>query len=282
MRNRIALALVVLISLASIDWAHSTETVVAEESCNLEGFTPPLRQTIVVIDELAVEPWISGDMSDGNRRWMNAIIELAGVQDAQRSGNAAPRERLTVLFARADGSDLVRVFVGCPPTFSRDELETLDAQSTGFGRKFNEWLGKDPGSRVEADQRAFRIKLLGALVGLTKETSNIKSKESNFLAALPAVGRNIDIGNGIPRIVFFSPLVLTNVNVESKTAAREAGFKQAARSLADLRRAEVYVVRGKHEAAPFSGDYAAALLLGSKGFLSDISGETLPALHDVP
>lgn len=282
MKMRIALALIIPIFFGLIDWARAAETVVSEESCNLEGFTRPLRQTIVVIDESAVESWIGGDMSDGNRRWINAIIELAGVQDAQQNADAAPRERLTVLFARSDGSDLVRVFVGCPPTFSREELERLDTQSTGFSRTFDEWLGKDPRSRVEADQKAFRVKLLGALVELTKETSNTKLKESNFFASLPAVGRNIDIGNGIPRIVFLSPLVLTNGNFESKVAAREAGFKQAARNSADLRRAEIYVVRGKHEATPFAGDYAAALLLGSKGFLVDISGETLPALRDVP
>lgn len=282
MKHRITLALIILITLGSTDWASATETVVAEEACNLEGFTRPLRQTIVVIDELAVEPWTGGDMSDGNRRWINAIVDLAGVQEAQRNANAAPRERLTVLFARGNGSDLVRVFTGCAPTFSREELDKLDAQSTGFSRKFAEWLGKDPRSRAEADQKAFRIKLLGALVQLTKEPSSAKLKESEFLSLLPEVGRNIDVGNGIPRIVVFSPLVLTNVSFENKAGAREAGFKQAAHNGADLRRAEVYVVRGKHEASPFSRDYAAALLLGSKGFLIDVSGETLPALRDAP
>ena len=44
----------------------------------------------------------------------------------------------------------------------------------------------------------------------------------------------------------------------------------------------MYVVRGKNEANPLARDYVAALLLGSKGFLVDASGETLPALRDAP
>jgi hypothetical protein len=154
----------VYIAVAVLLPVHAAETVVAEDACTLEGFSRPLRQTIAVIDELAIEPWTHGEISDANRRWINAVIGLAGVQEGQRTETAAPRERITVLLARANGSDLVRVFTGCPPTFSRDEFEKLDAQSTGLARAFNAWLGKDPRSRVEAGQKAFRISLLGALV----------------------------------------------------------------------------------------------------------------------
>ena len=210
------------------------------------------------------------------------MIGLAGVQEGQRNENAAPRERITVLLARANGSDLVRVFTGCPPTFSREEVDRLDAESTGLRRAFYQWLGKDPRSRVEADEKAFRVRLLGALVQLTKDAVKTKSRESDFMSLLPDVGRSFDLGNGIPRIVIFSPLILVNGNFDSKAAAREAGFKQASRYAADLKRAEVYVVRGKHEASVLARDYASALLLGSKGFLVGASGETLPALREAP
>jgi hypothetical protein len=277
------LALIAFTLVAAVSSsAHAAETVVAEQACTLEGFPRPLRQTIAVIDEVAIEPWTGGQMSDNNRRWINAVIGLAGVQEGQRNESAAaPRERITVLLARANGSDLVRVFTGCPPTFSRDEIEKLDAESTGFTRAFNVWLGKDPKSRVEADQKAFRISLLGALVQLTKDTVKAKSA-SEFLSLLPDVGRSIDLGSGIPRIVIFSPLIFSNGNFDSKAAAREAGFKQASRSAADLKRAEVYVVRGKNELGVLARDYVTALLLGSKGFLVDVSGETLPALREAP
>jgi hypothetical protein len=272
----------VVLAVAGLLPTHAAETVAAEEACTLEGFSRPLRQTIAVIDELAIEPWTDGQMSDSNRRWINAVVGLAGVQEGQRNESAAPRERITVLLGRANGSDLVRVFTGCPPTFSREEFERLDANSTDFKRAFNAWLGKDPRSRVEADQKAFRVNLLGALVQLTKDAAKAKSSESNFLSLLADVGRSIDLGNGIPRIVILSPLILVNGTFDSKTAAREAGFKQASRYAADLKRAEVYVVRGKHEGGVLARDYVSALLLGSKGFLVDASGETLPALREAP
>ena len=279
-RKQVLIGLACLVGVMSS--THAAETVVVEESCTLEGFPRPLRQTLAVIDELAIEPSTSGEISDGNRRWINAVVGLVGVQDGQRNENAAPRERLTVLLARANGSDLVRVFTGCPPTFSREELDRLNANSTGLGRAFGEWLGKDPKSRVEADQKSFRLKLLGALVQLTKDTAKAKATGSNFLSLLPDIGRSFDIGNGIPRIVIFSPLTLPDGNFDSKAAAREIGFKQASRYAADLKRAEVYLVRGKHEGSAMARDYLSALLLGSKGFLVDASGETLPALREPP
>jgi hypothetical protein len=272
----------VAFAVGALSSAAAAETVVVEEACTLEGLSRPLRQTIAVIDELAIDAWTTGEMSDGNRRWINAVIGVAGVQEGQRNENAAPRERITVLLARANGSDLVRVFTGCPPTFSREEFDGLDADSTGLTRRFNKWLGKDARSRVEADQKAFCLKLLGALVQLTKDAVKTKSKESDFLSLLPDIGRSFDLGSGIPRIVIFSPLILVNGNFDNKPAAREAGFKQASRYAADLKRAEVYVVRGKHETNVLARDYVSALLLGSKGFLVDASGETLPALREPP
>jgi hypothetical protein len=274
----VALALALLTQQA----AHAAETVVAEDACTVEGFPRALRQTIVVLDELAIEPWAGGDMSDSNRRWINAVISLAGVQEAQRNGTAAPRERITILMGRSNGSDLLRIFTGCPPTFSREEIDQLGAASSGVGRKFEEWLGKDAKSRVEADLKAFRIKMLGALVQLTKDRTKSPPMESKFLSLLPEVGRSFDIGSGIPRVVIFSPLNLAGGSFASTKAAREAGFQQAARLAADLKRAEVYVVRGKSEANALARDYVTSLLLGSKGFLVDSSGETLPALHEPP
>jgi hypothetical protein len=230
------------VSVSGACTVNAAETVVAEEACRLENYARPLRQTIIMIDQLAVEPRVAGEMSESNRRWINGVVALAGLQEGQRNLNAAPRERLTVLLARSSGTDLVRAFTGCPPTYSREELEQLVAASTGVGRKVEEWLGKDPRSRVEAELKTFRTKLLGALVQLTKETPK-RPASSEFLGLLPEVGRSFDLTNGIPRLIMFSPLVIPNSSADNKKAAREAGFQQALRLAADLKRAEVYVIR---------------------------------------
>ena len=252
--------------------ASAIETVAVEDSCSIEGYARSLRQTIVVIDEMAVQPNATGGMTDANRRWLNAVVTLAGVQEGQHNTSATPRERVTVLFVKANGTDVVRVFTGCPPTFSPEEFDRQLSGGGGIGRKFEEWLGKDPRSRIEAEKKAFRTKLLSALVQLTKENSK-KSTSSNFLALLPEIGRSFDVGNGIPRIVFFSPLIIPNKEYPDRSAARDAGFRQAAQYAADLKRAEVYLVRGTNESTPLAKDYLSALLLGSKGYLVDWSGE---------
>lgn len=262
--------------------AHAADSIVADEFCNAEGLARSLRQTIVVIDQMAVEPWVSGEISDGNRRWINAIVTISGVQDSQRSASSAPRERISVLLGKSSGADLVRIFTGCPPTYSRDELEKLTAGGGGFGRKFEEWLGKDPKARIEADQKAFRAKLLGALVQITKEATRTPSKAGDFFSLLPEIGRSFDLSNGIPRIILFSPLRIQGLEFSGKPAAREAGFQRAARDAADLKRAEVYIVRGANDSSPLVRDYITTLLLGAKGFLIDWSGETLPALQEPP
>ena len=277
---RILLAGVILSTACSVSWAQ--DITLDEDACTREGLSRPLRQTIVVMDQLAVDHWTGSEVSDANRRWISSIISLAGVQEGQRNVSSAPRERMTILLARSDGSDVLRIFTGCPPTFSQDEIDALVNDDGGVGRTIQIWLGKDPRSRIEADQKAFRAKLLTAMVRMaTGVSAKPNSHTSSFLSALPEIGRDFDIANGIPRFVIFTPFNLPDAFPDKKSA-REAGFRDAIKSGADLRRAEVYIVRGKSSGSPYARDYAETLLLGSKGQLLDVSGETLPTLSEPP
>ena len=165
-RSIVAIAAFLLIDCVS---ASSAETVLAEDACKMEGYSRPLRQTIVVIDQLGVDAWSGGDLSVRNRRWINAVVSLAGVEEGQTNTNAAPRERITILLAKYDGSDLPRVFSGCPPTFSDAEFDEIQKGTEGFRRRFDQWLGNDAKSKLEVSKRDFRTKLLGALVGIAKD-----------------------------------------------------------------------------------------------------------------
>ena len=98
-------------------------------------------------------------------------------------------------------------------------------------------------------KKRFDLNCFGALVQLTKDSSESKSRRrATFFRLLPDVGRSFDLGNGIPRIVIFSPLDVWRMEISTTKQRRERrDFKQASRYAADLKRAEVYVVRGKHE-----------------------------------
>jgi hypothetical protein len=175
------------------------EPTVLETGCNMEGYSHPLRQTIVVIDQSAIDP-SPGDPNGINRKWMNAIVGFAGVQEAQSSYvMSAPREHITVLLASQDGSDLVRVFMGCPPSYSSSELAEREKQSNGILGALKVFIGRDERSREEADKKAFRVSLLGALVQLQRERPRSKTnpEDRSFLDAFPAISQAFDLANGI-------------------------------------------------------------------------------------
>ena len=99
---------------------------------------------------------------------------------------------------------------------------------------------------------------------------------------LPEFGRSFDIANGIPRVVIFSPLKLKSEHASDRKSARELGFHDAIAMRADLKRAELYIVRGKTEGESTEADYVSALFLGAKARLVAVSGETLPTLQEPP
>ena len=131
------IATVVVVGIWSSE-AGALETVVANSACHLEGLPRPLRQTIVVVDEAAIESFTTGKASETNRRVNRTVLNIAGVLDGQSGAPIAPRERITILFAREDGSDLIRAFTGCPPVYSQEEINDLEAGNSGVGSQLQE------------------------------------------------------------------------------------------------------------------------------------------------
>lgn len=294
---KLSLARIGLSAIAALlapNFAWALETVVSESACRVSDFSPPLRQTIVVLDQAVVETANGNEISDQNRRWITAIVTLAGVQEGQRGTVSAPRERITVLIALQDGADLVRVFTGCAPTFSADEIESLERGNSGWMGELKVFIGKDPRSRIEAEQKAFRASLLGSLVQLTRLPGARRPNERNalqtdrqlagsFLEAMSPISRTFDIAYGIPRIVVISPMDFAPVKAfQEVKAAREAGFEFATKLGGDLQRAEVYLTAISKSSGKFMREFAHAFFLGSKGRLVATSLETLPSLTDAP
>src|SRR5262249_21133442 len=147
------LASVVLTFMVGVTDVFAVETVIADQLCRLEAFSRPLRQTIVVIDQAAVEPRATGDVGEMNRRWINKILAIAGVQEGQPSTISAPRERISVVVAREDGTDLIRVFSGCSPTYSQAELAELKRSSGGITGQLERFFGRDVEHKIDADKK---------------------------------------------------------------------------------------------------------------------------------
>lgn len=103
------------------------------------------------------------------------------------------------------------------------------------------------------------------------------------MQALLLLQGNIDLGEGVPRIIVISPMKLQLASALSDTKhAREKGFELASQIGADLQRAEVYLIGLSRDASVHTRDFAHALFLGMKGRLAAVSGEAFPALAEPP
>jgi hypothetical protein len=88
---------------------------------------------------------------------------------------------------------------------------------------------------------------------------------------------------GLPRIIVISPMNFPFItNLTDAKSAHTLGFAMALKLNADLQRAEVYLTGVSQEASAHIKDFGQAFFLGSKGRLAATSGETLPAMSDVP
>jgi hypothetical protein len=265
--------------------ALALETVTFDSPCRMEGLNRPARQTLVVVDQSAVESKSSGDIGDSNRRWINKILSIAGVQDGQSNIISAPRERISVVLAKRDGSDLVRVFSGCSPTYSTNELSELRKASSGVGGQLEKFFGKDVDNRVEGEKKTFRSKLTAALAELPKLDTGkgVTDQSRSFLQAFSILPGAIDVNEGIPRIIVISPMNLGSVkNLTDVKTSRAAGFEMASKMNTDLQRAEIYLTGVAQDPTAYVKDFSQTFFLGSKARLAAVSGETLPNMTEVP
>jgi hypothetical protein len=280
----------VLIALFGAIWVHAVqalETQVFDVHCRVEGLTRPLRQTVVIIDQSAIEAR-TGDVGEVNRRWINKVLTIAGVQEGQTSSPAAPRERISVVVAREDGTDLIRVFSGCSPTYSQAEIAELKRANSGLAGHFKWFFGKDIEHRLESDRKAFRSKLTSGLADLPKSGASKKNIEvgfagTSFLQTLALLSGTFDLNEGLPRLVIISPMRLPFLKtIDDAKSARALGFEMAEKLGADLQRAEVYLTGLESEASRFVREFGNAFFLGIKGRFVAGTGETLPAFLDPP
>ena len=194
--------------------ARAIETIVDDEACRSEGLPRPLRQTLILIDQSIIESAPTGDVGDNNRKWINKVLSIAGVQEGQTASIAAPRERLSVVVAREDGGDLVRIFTGCSPTYSQAEVSELKRARGGLKGSLQWFIGADIEHQIEGDQKKFRSKLTEALANLPKlrrsknEDQDDKSQSSYrrclFFRALSIWGRGPSACCYFSNAIFFS------------------------------------------------------------------------------
>lgn len=279
--------LTLAMALAATGAAAQTgyEAVRQESACPREKEPKPLRQTVVVLDEAMVEA-----KSEANALWKRIVVEAADARDVG-TGTLAPRERLTLLVARRDGSEMLPLFVGCSPNLPAEEIERARAADT----QWQVFTGGDSGARLKKTREAFSNGLARAMAQVAKRAETIAAVPAApgaLLRALQNAGRLADPNHGLPRFILVSPFAVVPKGDATKgdaakgeateaAGARERGFALAERGGLDFGRAEVYLA-GAQLGEGASLDFARALVLGAKGVLVAARSDGLPRLQPEP
>jgi hypothetical protein len=263
--------------------AYAYEPVRFEEPCRRAGASA-LRQTIVVVDEGALRARDGGQSKTGDKRWVRAIIELADAREGISTNNMEAGERLIIMVARADGSEMVPLFLGCSPNLSTNERAEREKADSAADRFF----GRDTGAQVKRQVESFQARILEALTQVNRQVEGDDKAarpvaSDGFVRALVAGGRLVDLTLGVPRILLMTDLRFVDVRkLADKESARKFGFEWALKANVDLSRAEVHVLNFGDTTNQYMRDFADAMLLGSKGLLSGWRTDGLPPLLAAP
>lgn len=270
------------------DDGRAFETAIQDAACRIEGLARPLRQTLMIVDEAALDLTPAGKPGEATRRLNRFILSIAGVAEGQTASVSAPRERITIYLARKDGSDLLRLFTGCTPVYAASDIERMESGSSSIVSEVKIFVGRDVRSNIERERLAFQTAILRSMVDATKAATPQKSPERSpselgFLQAIALLRGALDLGEGVPRLIVLSPMDIPLArSLTDVKDARAKGFDLSQRLGVDLQRAEVYLVGVNRDAPTSLRDFSQAFFLGLKGRLAATSGETLPPFADPP
>lgn len=257
----------------------------AEEFCSAPDLKPALRHTYVLIDEKVISPASTGaEFVEKNSALREVVLNFSDPARALPSGASDYRERISVHILPADGSAAYRVFSGCVPGLSPDELTSIRSRSSSLDTFFTGGVGQ----KIENEADAFRTKLIGALLVAGQRAETPARPQSGMLGetsvfqSLRSSGRMINSDLGVPRIVLLTDLSAVTMPAGADRAAfRAAGFEDGAKEALDLARADIVLIQSK----PVQGlmrDYVDAFLLAQHARLVYWGNERIGALPTAP
>lgn len=258
---------------SSAGFAVPYDVIRYEATCPRLSDVHSLRQTVVVIDEAIV-----ASKSEANQQWTRAVVDAVDARESS-SRSLGVKERVTILVARKDGSEVVTLFLACSSNVSADEAEKANASDTVLDR----FLGRDSAARNKGARDEFANALAKALAQLQRRAQEIdqaSGSHGSIVQALRNSGKLADLNQGIPRIILVTPLHLTLDPGLTPANARVQGFAAAEVAAVDFGRAEVYVMGATLVGSAL--EYFRSFILGSKGVLVGVRSDNLPRLQGEP
>jgi len=260
--------------------SSAADTVRYEAPCqNSDIFAgpAPLRQTIILLDEAMIAHGESAATS--NPRLTRTILQAVDALQSQPTGNAVLRERVSVYVAKADGSQIAPIFLGCAASWTQAQIADLTANDSTL----TTFVTGGTSKRIENARGEYEAALASAVAAAIREAQPTDALPDAVLRSLQSSPRLMDASGGIPRLILVTPFAVSReVNWVNDQEARAAGFAAGARSGLDLRRAEVYVVGADSSSNSRLQAFAEAFLLPIRGTLAGWRSDGLPSLSNAP
>lgn len=263
--------------------AGDAESFVAEDFCQVDGLPAPLRHTFILIDSNVLAHTENAEQFVASNAWIrDAVLALADPERAINAGASEPRERISIIRLPENGSAGSRVFTGCIPAMTGEEI----AQASARGSRVSDFFAG--GVREELEEKAafFRTRLVAALQaagraadGHGRPPRGAIAQSSLFAAINGSVGL-LEAGQGVPRLVIITNLSRTQRLQGAGTPdARRAGFVAGQALGLNLRGSDIVLIQ-PNSRDPLQRAFLDAFFLAQQGQLiyagqSGVSG--LPA-----
>lgn len=228
------------------------ESFVAEDFCRVEGLSSPLRHTFILIDSRVLAHTENAEQFVASNSWVrDAVLALADPDRAVNSGASEPRERITIIRLPENGSAGARVFTGCIPAMTGDEIAQAGARGSRVGSFFT------GGVREELEEKAgyFRTRLVAALQAAARAAEGRRQlsrgpiEQSSLFAAISGSAGLLEAGQSVPRFVLITNLSRTRrPPAATASDARRAGFVAGQQLGLSLRGSDIVLIQ------PDSGD----------------------------
>ncbi|MCZ8322228.1 MAG: hypothetical protein O9296_11700 [Novosphingobium sp.] len=240
-----------------------------DEFCGLPDLKASLQETVLVIDRSAINASSPEDFRAQNPRLLDLITGLADAEKAIESGAMSPRERLTIMGVDLKSGTISRVFTGCLPGLSKEEL--ADRAQKGNDSALDKYMGSDIETKVKEDGEGFLKFALISALGLKPAPGRVIDRPAAaMLAILKLLAEQP--GDYSRRLFIYSDASRDTQGLpDIYEEARKLAFQSARNEQVTIGLSEVYVIPAKKDLSPNQIAFLDALLLGSGGDLKSVS-----------
>lgn len=280
-----------LIAILPLSLVYSANKDRADNYCQKKGYDKALRQTLVLIDEIAVEAQVGKEIPPINKELIRIILSFANTETARENNTFLPRERLKILVLPKDGTGPQSIFTGCQPFYSDEEADKITSGKSSWKSNTDKYLGKGAIAEAEKYADVFKKNLARTLVSIGKSVTldsrnekDVEFTQHSLVSSLKSASRLVNLHDGIPRIILLSDFsAFGKLKLRDETDARTQGLEMAKKANIDFSRAELYAVQvGEASQNKLSREFAHSFFLGSEALLSGWSNKAIGRLDSNP